>query len=55
MSAVRNILVGTDFSPASRPAFRRALEMASETGAALWIQHDFTANAKLKKAPAFYD
>jgi glyoxylase-like metal-dependent hydrolase (beta-lactamase superfamily II) len=26
-----------------------------KTGAQLWIQHDFVANAKLKKAPAFYD
>ena len=24
-------------------------------GAQLWIQHDFAANAKLKKAPAYYD
>jgi hypothetical protein len=26
-----------------------------KTGAALWIQHDFTAHAKLRKAPAFYE
>ncbi len=26
-----------------------------KTGAQLWIQHDFTANAKLKKAPAYYE
>lgn len=39
MSPVRNILVATDFSAASRSAFRRAVEMASETGAALWIAH----------------
>lgn len=25
------------------------------TGASLWIQHDFIANSKLQKAPAFYD
>jgi N-acyl homoserine lactone hydrolase len=25
------------------------------TGASLWIQHDFIANGKLRKAPAFYD
>jgi N-acyl homoserine lactone hydrolase len=25
------------------------------TGAQLWIQHDFTGNAKLKKAPQYYD
>jgi hypothetical protein len=26
-----------------------------QTGAQLWIQHDFAGNAKLKKSPAFYD
>jgi len=26
-----------------------------KTGAQLWIQHDFNANAKLKKAPAYYE
>jgi len=26
-----------------------------KTGAQLWIQHDFTANAKLKKAPGYYE
>jgi N-acyl homoserine lactone hydrolase len=25
------------------------------TGASLWIQHDFIANGKLRKAPAYYD
>ncbi len=25
------------------------------TGASLWIQHDFIANSKLRKSPAFYD
>jgi len=25
------------------------------TGAQLWIQHDFTANAKLKKASDYYE
>jgi glyoxylase-like metal-dependent hydrolase (beta-lactamase superfamily II) len=25
------------------------------TGSSLWIQHDFIANGKLRKAPAFYD
>jgi N-acyl homoserine lactone hydrolase len=27
----------------------------TRTGARLWIQHDFNAHAKLKKAPAYYD
>ena len=39
MKPIRNILVGTDFSPASRPAFRRAVEMAAANSAALWIAH----------------
>ena len=26
-----------------------------KNNAQLWIQHDFTANAKLKKAPAYYE
>ena len=26
-----------------------------KNNAQLWIQHDFTANAKLKKAPQYYD
>ena len=25
------------------------------TGAQLWIQHDLTAHAKLRKAPQFYE
>jgi len=39
MRPLRNILVATDFSPASRPAFRRALELAISNQAALWIAH----------------
>ena len=39
MKAIRTILVGTDFSPASRAAFRRAVEMAAANGAVLWIAH----------------
>jgi nucleotide-binding universal stress UspA family protein len=36
---LHNILVATDFSPASRPAFRRALDLARSNSAALWIIH----------------
>jgi len=37
-------------------ASRAKLEaLIKKTGAQLWIQHDFVANAKLKKAPAFYE
>ena len=35
---------------------REALEaFLRKSGARLWIQHDFTAMAKVRKAPAFYD
>jgi glyoxylase-like metal-dependent hydrolase (beta-lactamase superfamily II) len=35
---------------------RAALEgFLKKAGATLWIQHDFTADAKLKKAPAYYE
>jgi len=26
-----------------------------QTNTTLWIEHDFVANAKLKKAPAYYE
>jgi nucleotide-binding universal stress UspA family protein len=35
----RNVLVATDFSPASRPALRCAVELCAATGATLWIGH----------------
>jgi N-acyl homoserine lactone hydrolase len=35
---------------------REAIEaFLKQSGAQLWIQHDFIGNAKLKKAPKFYD
>jgi nucleotide-binding universal stress UspA family protein len=56
---IRNILVATDFSSASRPAFRRALEMASENGAALWIAHVASPPAPMSPEgfvlPRFYE
>ncbi len=37
-------------------AARAALDVfMKKAGAALWIQHDFNANAKLKKAPDYYE
>lgn len=39
MKRIRNILMATDFSSASRPAFRRALELAAASRATLWIGH----------------
>jgi N-acyl homoserine lactone hydrolase len=46
----------TEFNAAQTAASRAAVEaFLKKTGAQLWIQHDFTGNAKLRKAPAFYD
>jgi len=46
----------TDFNRDQTAASRIVIEaFLKKTGAQLWIQHDFTANAKLKKAPAYYD
>jgi nucleotide-binding universal stress UspA family protein len=59
MNPVRRILVGTDFSPASRPAVRRAVETARESGAALWIAHVVALPPPLSAEgyvlPRFYD
>lgn len=46
----------TDFNRDQTAASRAAIEaFLKKAGAQLWIQHDLTANAKLKKAPAYYD
>lgn len=46
----------TEFNVGQTIASRAAVEaFLKTTGAQLWIQHDFMANAKLKKAPAFYE
>ena len=46
----------TEFSREQTAATREAIEaFLKKSGAQLWIQHDFTANAKLKKAPAYYE
>jgi glyoxylase-like metal-dependent hydrolase (beta-lactamase superfamily II) len=46
----------TEFNAAQTVASRAAVEaFLKKTGAQLWIQHDYTANAKLKKAPEFYE
>jgi universal stress protein E len=39
MRRTRNILFATDFSSASRRAFRRAVALAAESRATLWIGH----------------
>lgn len=46
----------TEFNAAQTVASRAAVEAFLEKSRAqLWIEHDFTANAKLKKAPDFYE
>jgi len=45
-----------DFNPDQTRASRAAIEaFLKQSGAQLWIQHDFAGNAKLKKSPAYYD
>jgi glyoxylase-like metal-dependent hydrolase (beta-lactamase superfamily II) len=46
----------TEYNVDETAASRAAIEaFLTKTGAQLWIQHDFVGNAKLKKAPAYYD
>jgi N-acyl homoserine lactone hydrolase len=46
----------TEFDAQQTVASRAAVEaFLAQSHAQLWIQHDFTANAKLKKSPQFYD
>jgi len=52
----RKLIPITEFSPEQSAASRATIEdFLKKTGAQLWIQHDFNASAKLKKAPRFYD
>jgi glyoxylase-like metal-dependent hydrolase (beta-lactamase superfamily II) len=45
-----------DFNQSQNRASRKIIEaFLKERNAQLWIQHDITANAKLKKAPDFYE
>lgn len=46
----------TEFNVQQTIASRAAIEaFLTRSRAQLWIEHDYTANAKLKKAPQFYD
>src|SRR5207248_2299630 len=46
----------TEFNLEQTKASRQKIDAyLKKTGAQLWIQHDFTGNAKLKKAPAYYE
>ena len=49
---IDKITVNVAQTVASRSAIEAFLK---KTGAQLWIQHDFNANARLKKAPQFYE
>lgn len=51
-----NKIPTTEFNADQTAASRVAIEaFLKKTGAQLWIQHDYTANAKLRKAPEFYE
>jgi glyoxylase-like metal-dependent hydrolase (beta-lactamase superfamily II) len=51
-----NRLPVNEFDKAQTAASRAELEaFLKRTGAQLWIEHDIIGNAKLKKAPQFYD
>jgi glyoxylase-like metal-dependent hydrolase (beta-lactamase superfamily II) len=46
----------TEFNVQQTIASRTALDaFLEQSKAQLWIEHDYTANSKLRKAPAFYD
>jgi N-acyl homoserine lactone hydrolase len=46
----------TEFDRERTKASRAVIEAyLKKTGAQLWIQHDYTANQRLKKAPEFYE
>ena len=51
-----NRLPTREFNVEQTAASRAAVDaFLKKTGAQLWIEHDLSANAKLKKAPAYYD
>jgi glyoxylase-like metal-dependent hydrolase (beta-lactamase superfamily II) len=51
-----NRLPTFEFNEEQTRTARKAVDaFLARTKAQLWIQHDFTAHAKLKKAPEYYD
>ncbi len=48
--ALKPIVFATDFSPASEPAFRKAVEMARKEGAELIVAHVYSPPASLSHA-----
>lgn len=52
----RHLVPITDFNADQTAASRVTIEaFLKKTGAQFWIQHDLTANAKLRKAPDYYE
>ena len=50
------IVPGSDFNKEQTAKSRETIEtFAKSAGAQIWIQHDATASAKLKKSPEYYD
>ena len=50
------IPIPLEFSVEQSRASRAAVEAyVKKTGTQLWIEHDYVANSKLKKSPAYYD
>jgi N-acyl homoserine lactone hydrolase len=51
-----NRLPAADFNPEQTAASRKVIDaFIKKHQARFWIQNDYTANAKLKKAPAYYE
>jgi glyoxylase-like metal-dependent hydrolase (beta-lactamase superfamily II) len=51
-----SLIPTTEFNPSQTIASRAAIEaFLKQSGAQLWMQHDFIGTAKLKKSPAFYE
>ena len=51
-----SLIPTTEFNPSQTIASRAAVEaFLKQSGAQLWIQHDFMGTAKLKKSPEFYE
>ena len=52
----RKLIPATEFNADQTIASRAAVEnFLTQTGAQLWIQHDFLGMAKVKKSPEFYE
>jgi nucleotide-binding universal stress UspA family protein len=53
MSRLRTIVHPTDFSRASRPAFKRAVELAKDSRAQLWVVHVLAPVAPMMMADGY--